>query len=310
MATAVVAKLRFLVGMPLACCLMAAPALAQTDKKVTSIKSLDEFDRCVAQQYDGDACLVALDKYVQTHPQEAMKAGKRVRLSFNAPVSLRYFEAAAKQKPEGFCQDQDVQLAVVGGLALPERYPDAARARALFAGECHESLAKVVVATLAEDRAGYFPDNVCPILAKKNTSVAACRPAAAVEQAATVDDRLPKIDKAQIKLGIVKAYRGGEGERVTMAPIQGGDGYLIRFEGIAGPWNGKVLLHKWVDKGNGGADFWTEHNGARWVSVVRRDGTMTLFAPGMKSQEGVYLSYAEKPSQETDPATLVNAYQP
>lgn len=299
-----------LICLPLAFCAATTSTLAQTGTKALTIKSLDDFQNCIGQYYNHDACLTALEKYVRSTPKEAMKASKLVRLNFNASVSLRFFEMAAKQNVPGFCQDEDLQLAVVHGLGMPKDYPDAARARTLFSGTCYEPLAAAVVKELkGESTPGYLSENACPILKQHNQTPAGCQPAPAAKAPPQADERLPKIDKSQIKLGILKVYSGPEGERVTMAPIQGGDLFLIRFDGVAGPWNGKVLLHKRADRGNDAADFWTEHNGARWDSVLRRSG-MTVFVPGATSRNGFSIGYAEKPSQEADSAALLKAYQP
>jgi hypothetical protein len=285
-------------------------AVAQNNANLVPFKNLADFESCQRHHFDDEDCLNALEKYARAKPKDAMEASKMVRRRFNAPVSLRFFEIASKQNSKDFCQDKDLQLAVVYGLALPKDYPDAERARRFFSGKCYAEHTDAVIKELnGVGSTSYQRENACPILQKHSQAPASCQPAQATEPVASVDESLPKIDKSQIKLGAVKVYRGPEGERVTMAPIQGGDLYLIRFDGTSSPWEGKSLLHKRADRGNDAADYWTENNGGRWNSVVRRDG-MEIYVPGYKPRKGFSVGYSEKLSQEADANTLLNAYQP
>lgn len=292
-------------------CSLGLTGQAQSSEKAFQVKTLGDFENCLRQEYNHENCLIALEKYVRATPKDAMKAGKLARLNFNAPVSLRFFETASKQNNKGFCQDEDLQLAVLSGLGLPTSYPDAERARALFSGKCYPEHESAVIKSVNNaDRSSYLLDNACPILKKHNQTPASCQPVEEAKPEPKKEEaRLPSIDKSQVKLGVVKVYQGPEGERVTLAPIQGGDLYLIRFEGTTSPWEGKVLLHKREDKGNDNADFWTEKDGNRWNSVIRRNG-MEVYVPGYKSGNGFNIGYAEKLSRDADPAALLKAYQP
>ncbi len=283
---------------------------AHSSEKAYQVKNLGDFESCLRQEYNHEGCLIALEKYVRATPRDAMKAGKLTRLNFNAPVSLRFFELASKQNSKDFCQDEDLQLAVLSGLGLPKDYPDAERARALFSGKCYSEHESAVIKDVNNETSlSYLVENACPILKKHNQTPASCLPVKEAKPVPKVEERLPTINKSQIKLGVIKVYQGPEGERVTLAPIQGGDLYLIRFEGTTSPWEGKVLLHKREDKGNDTADFWTEKDGSRWNSVVRRSG-MEVYVPGYKSGNGFYIGYAEKLSRDADPVVLLKAYEP
>ena len=289
---------------------LVAEAHAQTNVKISPFRDLADFEHCLKQSHDNESCLIALEKYVRTMPKDALKASKMVRLRFNAPVALRFFEMASKQNIKGLCQDDDLQLAIASGLALPKDYKDAERARGFFSGKCYaENEATLIKAVNAESGDSYLKENACPILAKHNQVPASCESLPAKKVDVRIDESLPKIDKSQIRLGTVKVYRGPEGERVTIAPIQGGDLFLIQFEGVNSGWEGKVLLHKRTDKGNDAADFWTEHDGSRWVSIVRRSG-MEVHVPGYKPNTGFSVGYAEKLSRDSDPMVLLNAFQP
>ena len=276
-----------------------------------AFKTMGDFETCQQRSYADEECLLALEAFVRASPREAMRAGKVTRLNFKASVALRFFEIAAKQKRNDFCQDEDVQLAVLSGLALPGDYPDAKRARTLFADQCFaQHLAAVVKELDSEGGDSYLKSNACPILKKRLQAPASCQTAAASQAQTSTAEKLPGVDKGVIKLGYVKVYRGTEDERVTMAPIQGTDLFLIRFDGVGSPWDGKVVLHRQVGRGNDAADFWTDHAGARWNSLARRNGMVTVYVPGYKSQNGFVVRYAEKLSREADAKALLKAYQP
>lgn len=284
----------------------ASGACAQTTKPV-SLKTLADFEHCLQDHHAQEQCLRALESYVKAHPGEAMDAGKQVRRNFHSHTALPFFEIAQKQKKSGFCADEDVRLAVVSGLSLPADYVNAEHARKLLAGPCFAEHETAVLADLKNEKgASYLKENACPILKKQGRTPAACEPEAA-PPAAVAEERLPAVDKTTLKLGIVKTYSGPEGERVTLAPIDGSDLYLVRFEGIAGPWNGKSILHKRDDLGNGKASFWTEHEGQRWVGIVQR-GSMEVFAPGNRPNNSFHIGYSKEDSLEVDAKAVLDAF--
>lgn len=302
-------NVRWFVGLVMVLCLVSAGAQAQGNSNIASFRKLADFEVCQRRYADGD-CLLTLEKYVRATPKDAMNASVMVRRGFFAYVSLRFFEMVPQQDKK-FCQDEDLQLAVVSGLALPKDYQDAERARRLFSGKCYAEHIAAVIKEIDGERAAhsYLKENACPILQKHNQAPPSCQPAPVVEPVVEVEERLPTIDTSQIKLGVIKVYRGPEGERVTVAAIQGEELYLVRFDGISGPWEGKVLLHKRADLGNDAADFWTENKGKRWNSIVRRNG-MEIFVPGYKSRSRFSVGFDEKLSQEADAKALLNAYTP
>lgn len=116
----------------------ALPTAAYADKTV-QIKSLADFDSCVREQADNESCLRGLERYVAATPKEALSAAKAVRRQFNSEVSLRFFEKALAKDAANVCGDEDLQIAVVAGLALPKDYADATRARKMFDEQCYAS---------------------------------------------------------------------------------------------------------------------------------------------------------------------------
>lgn len=286
---------------------------AQSVGPQLSFKTLNDFEICQRQSYAGETCLLAMEAFVRANPRAAMEAGKIARLNYKSYAALRFFEIAAKQKRSDICQDEDVQLAVVSGLALPGDYPDAKRARTLFVDQCFTQQVAVVVKEVgSESGDSYLKRNVCPILEKHRQAPPSCQPVAVAEVPAqtSTSEKLPQLDKNTITLGYVKVYSGQEGERVTMAPIKDTKLFLIRFDGVDSPWDGKVMLHQEANRGNDSADFWTDHGSARWNSLARRSGMLTVYVPGYKTQNGFAVHYAEKLSQESDAKALLKAYQP
>lgn len=285
--------------------LVATSACAHATKP-EAFKTRADFDQCLRGHYAQDECLRSLESYVKAHPGEAMDAGKQVRRNFHSHVALPFFEIAQKQSVKGFCSDEDVQLAVVSGLSLPADYVNAEHARKLLTGPCFAAHEAAVLAELKNEKGeSYLKNNACPILKQQGRTPAACEPVVAPPAAA--EEHLPAVDKATLQLGIIKTYTGPEGERVTLAPIDGSDLYLVHFEGIAGPWNGKSVLHKREELGNGKANFWTEHEGARWVGIVQRGG-MAVFAPGNRQNNGFHVGYSEKATQLVDTKAVLGAF--
>lgn len=284
---------------------LAAPTWAAVTPPV--IKSLRDLDTCQIQN-DDQRCLQALEKYAVKNPKDAQGAGQWVRKNFDHWAALRYFEIALQHTGKAVCKDADFQLAMVSALALPPDYPDAVRARTLFTGSCYEDQQAAVIKEIESDAAAsYLKGNACPILAAKKQAPPACQPVALSAPPSQAKESLPTIDKAHIKLGTVKVYSGPEGERLTIAVIQGTDLVLIRFEGVDGPWSGKVILHRRAERGHDDADFWTEVDGKKWVSIVQRQ-SIEVTVPGY-SPNGFPIHYAGPKAQAVDIKKLLDDYR-
>ena len=91
--------------------------------------------------------------------------------------------------------------------------------------------------------------------------------------------------------GAAKVFRGAEGRRVGLVKLKNDDAYLVKFEGFRGAWNGRVLLHRETAV-NSGSDYFTSFNGARWVSVVVRDGATEVYPSGDKGPFSVFYDEA------------------
>lgn len=167
----------------------------------------------------------------------------------------------------------------------------------------------VIKEVKGETGASFLKDNACPLLEKHHAAPSSCQADAAKAVAPAAEKTLPKNRQEPDQLGELKTYRGGNGERVTLAPIQGSALFLVRYEGIEGPWNGKTILFKREDRGNGSSTYWTQFNGSRWNGVLDRNG-WKAFAPGYKPGDGFGIGYSDKATKETDAKALLEAYQP
>lgn len=271
---------------------------------------LNEFEACMRQPVDHRTCLGLIKVFIRKNPNDELAAARLVRRNFNSAVALPFFDVLVSRNGESLCPDSDLSLAVIAGLGLPSDYAEAVTARKIFADPCYADLEAAVVKDVAsENGASFLKDNACAILQKHGKAPASCTPLPETKPSTNRPDALPKIVKSQIKLEQGKAYRGNDGETVTLIPIQDSELYLIHFDGLRGAWNGKTILHKREERGNGAASFWTEYNGSRWNSIVQRDG-METFAPGYKPGRGFTITYSESASKDINETAVLGAYQP
>ena len=277
---------------------------------VPAFKKLGDVEVCVRRS-DVEECFNRVKEYVEKHPKEELEAARLVRLNFHSSVALEFFERAIKRHGVSVCVDKDLKLAALSGLALPGDYPNAVRARRIFSEQCLSELEPSIIREVADEKgSSYLKDNACPILQKNGKAPESCRSGAAEEKSVEIaPEVLPKLDKSKVLLEDGKAYRGGEGEKITLIPLKGSDLYLVRFDGLRGPWNGKTILHKREERGNGAATFWTEHNGARWNSIVQRDW-IEVYAPEYKPGKGFSISYSETDTAAIVPQSVLDAWMP
>jgi hypothetical protein len=265
-------------------------------------KSLVDLDKCAANNSDNTGiCLEALQQYAKTHPKELFAIGKRARLHFKQWVALEFFEPALGTSPSAAkCADKDLHLAIVSGLSMSADAAPNKIARRLLSGRCFASLKNVVAAEIASDNGeGYVREHACPIFAEKGMKLDACEPKKAVATVPTVEEKLPLVNIATAKVGIIKVYSGSEGERIMMADVLGTPGvYLVRIDGVRSSINGKTMVHKEQQSGNA-STYWTEINGNRWNTIVLRSGSYyknyVVNIPGLR--EAIGMSYNERESK-------------
>ena len=99
----------------------AAPSFAQkiVDEEYV-FESLDDYEKCQQYRYGIEECNYALQDWVDAHPEDAFAAGKMVRGHMNHWAAVPYFATSEAMQADGFCEDEDVRLAVVSALALPD----------------------------------------------------------------------------------------------------------------------------------------------------------------------------------------------
>jgi hypothetical protein len=271
-------------------------------------KSLADLDKCAANNsYDTGYCLESLQKYAKTHPAELFAIGKRARLQFQHWVALQFFEPALGNAPAAAkCADEDVSLAIVSGLSMPASNPPNVIARRLLSGKCFGAVRPVVEKEIiSANGAGYLPEHACPIFAKKGVKLDACAPKKEVSAAPVADEKLPVVNIATAKVGIIKVYSGREGERITIADLPETPGaYLVRIDGVRSSINGKTMVHKEESSGSG-TNYWTEIGGKRWNTIVVRGGSYKNYAayvPGIR--DSISLSYNESESKTASAASF------
>lgn len=267
---------------------LAGPAAAA---KVPVFRTLDDFDRCVRDSYNSDLCADGLLAFVRRTPKLALAAGKRARMQFHQANAVPYFAIALRDTgARAVCGDEDVQLATVAGLALPPDYPLQTSSATLFEA-CYAAMLPKVKAELAADIGGYLERNVCGTLARRGDSSPTCAPRPpAAPTVAAAPAPLPTLDAATAQLERVRVFRGPEGERVWIAQVKGRDDLaVVRFQNVAGPWNGQAFVHR-IRASNQGqdAEYTTERDGKPWHSVHKRGTGYSIIVPGQPEFRAAY----------------------
>jgi hypothetical protein len=275
-------------------------------RQIVAFKSLADFDQCASKYgYDTGVCLQALEAYAKSHPNELLAIAKRARLQFTHWVALRFFEPALGKSPSAAqCADEDLGLAVISGLSMPaDESPNAAALRMLN-GPCFTGLRPTIEKEIVSSNGtGYLTQHACPVFIKRGIKLALCDgakagAAAASPSAATQPEKLPAIDIATTKFGLLKVFAGPEGERVTMTDLPDSpSAYLIRVDGVRGAINGKTRVHQQEVFGSGDG-YWTEFEGKRALTMTARGSSpknYTLYLPGVA--DGIKLSYRERESK-------------
>ncbi len=155
------------------------PAILKSPKytKVRGEVGLKAYQGCFENSYWIDECLDHAYKFIDAdnaNTDLAFKMGKLVRLNAKHWASLRYFKKAlASKSTKTMCADEDIKLAVVSGLALPESYDALPIAKEVAQGACWENLKKPILEAFSEDSEnGYVRKNACGLLKAKKALTA------------------------------------------------------------------------------------------------------------------------------------------
>ena len=138
----------------------------KVEKQRVILESLDDYELCQSRDYTGGWCHEAMGEWVKAHPADAFKAGKLTRLKMNHWAAIPFFHQAFAAK-QGNCKDEDLKLAVVSALDLPNTPPNPVVAQAKHIGfeRCFPELAEAIVA--AAPLGSYAFTNVCQDLIAK-----------------------------------------------------------------------------------------------------------------------------------------------
>jgi hypothetical protein len=129
------------------------------------LASLDDFGRCQDELSNSDACLDALKRFVEANPKAGFAAGKLVRARFNHWLALQFFvPTLTKATAVAYCDDEDLRLAVLSGLALPADDPNEALALKAATGVCAAKLQPHIRKGFGDGNAFYLK-NACAVFA-------------------------------------------------------------------------------------------------------------------------------------------------
>jgi hypothetical protein len=282
-------------------------AVGHAAKDELKLRSVADFTKC-ADQYDDGAgiCLEALERFVKTQPAQAFAAGKAVRAKINHAAAIPYFATAlAKKATKAQCSDPDLHMALVAALAMPPTGAVSISARDIVFDKCWNDTQAPVLAALGRAGTGsFFADNLCPELSERNLANPACESKPLSPHAAAGEAKWKPLDDKAIQLdGAAKAYRGPQGETVVLVKVKNDDAYLLKFDGVPGDWNGRVVVHREARAGSG-SDYFTDVSGARWVSIVVRDGATELYPHGGRGP--IQVRYDESASRSASPRALLD----
>jgi hypothetical protein len=269
--------------------LIAVPSVAFAQKPL-KISSIEDFEACVDNTGGSDSCLSALTTYLKKAPGQQFAGAKSVRLKFNAEVAVPFFDRALAGKfDQKLCADDDLKLAIEAGLGVPSSYKVVPQAQRILGKKCFAELKPGVRKLVDEDPTGYVAQNACVVFAENKEP---CKQVAAAPVAAPAAPA-PFVNVDPSKIAVqddAKVFVGLEGRRVTVVMIKGDPtGALLKFEGIRGDWNKKVVFHRLVETDRG-VDYLTQVNKADFVSLV-----------GRKSYGGSDLSYELYPNGDKGP---------
>lgn len=158
----------------------AFPTILKSAKytKVRAEVGLTAYKGCFANTYWIDECLDHAYKFIEADAANtalAFQMGKLVRLNAKHWAALRYFKRALTAKTaKAMCADEDIELAVLSGLALPASYDAMPIAVEIAKGACWANLRKPIVEAFdADSENGYIRTNACELLKAKKALTAA-----------------------------------------------------------------------------------------------------------------------------------------
>jgi hypothetical protein len=123
----------------------------------------------------------------------------------------------------------------------------------------------------------------------------------------------PKPDAKPTPSGVLKAYKGPEGEVIAMVEVNDGKQMLVYFKNLGGDLEGKSLLYLYEDLGKGDKNVYlNKKRGSktyRSVMLSARDNRWSFYHPTKPGTE-LPLKYSDKDSESLKIEDVVKAYKP
>lgn len=123
----------------------------------------------------------------------------------------------------------------------------------------------------------------------------------------------PKADATPKPSGVLKAYRGPEGEVIAMVEVNDGKQVLVYFKNLGGDLEGKSLLYLYEDLGKGDKNVYLDKKRGsktyRSVMLSARDNRWSFYHPTRSGTEFA-IRYSEKDSESLKIEDVVKAYKP
>jgi len=249
-----------------------------------TLSSVQDFERCQRDGGASDWCLNGLTAYVKAHPNTAFAAGKSVRARFNHWVALSFFATALDKLAPAQCADDDLQLAVISGLALPADEPSHDLALKIARGQCWSALQAPVQRALP-DGSELYRTSACALFKDKSVAAPECLPQAAPQPAAVApaSARLIglRIESLATDVASARSFRGIDNEQVLWirAKAPHADVVLLKFKGIRGPWNNAVV--PCIERPETGATTCLARvDGAERTVLITEDGSYQAWPQG------------------------------
>lgn len=258
--------------------LVAASSAAAPEPAPPKLASPAELTRCVEARGPGP-CLSALHAYVKARPDQAFEAGRIATKTFAHWAAIPFFEQALSARADAArCTDDRLVLAVTSALGQPNDDESAlivGAATNIVRERCWKELRGPITRAIERDSRGTLTRNVCHVFIEKSflEKMEVPRPCWPEAQLANARSGAPvweQLDPRKIEVEVdASVYVGADGQRITLAKVKGKPYYLIKFQGVRGPWNNRVVLHR-RDAAGSGHDYSTAVDGRRHVSLVVR----------------------------------------
>lgn len=149
-------------------------AFLKTSKKFLAKRNevvLAASTQCFDNSYSGEECFKDLLEIVNSTPDDhefAFKVGKVVVRKQFVYVAVPFFYQAVKGGSKDFCEDEDFQRSIIGGLGLPNDDDRAKKSTELVSSVCWDKIKGNLLKTLSnESPNSYLTTNACALLKAK-----------------------------------------------------------------------------------------------------------------------------------------------